>query len=92
MKWAKNALSSSFYISSKHLKKPQNPIEFNLLQNIVTPATLVDFQRLMGGKSLSLLTPSCHRSIVLPHPTKFSSNFFHLLELFIPLSGTFGTS
>ena len=34
MKWAKNALSSSFYINSKHLKKPQNPIEFNLLQNI----------------------------------------------------------
>ena len=92
MKWSKIALSSRFYISSRHPQSLKNPSNLICIKISVTPATLFDSQCLMGGKNLFLFTPSCHRSIVLPHPTKFSSNFFHLLELFVPLSGTFGTS
>ena len=92
MKWTKIVLSSSFYISSRHPQKPQNPSNLICIKISVTLATPVDSQRIMGGKSLFFLTPSCHQNIVRPHPTEFSSNFFHLLELFVPLGGTFGIS
>ena len=44
MKWAKIALSSGFYISSRHPQSLKNPSNLICIKISVTPATLIDSQ------------------------------------------------
>ena len=71
MKWAKNALSSSFYISFRSpyegIPSPNPPPFFNLLVFSFHRFTFTENQRIIVNETLfSLHTPFTHPSIRIP--------------------------
>ena len=81
MKWSKIALSSRFYISSRHPQSLKNPSNLICIKIYVTPATLIDSQCVM------VKGPDSPVTFLSPKHRPSSSNKIQF-QLFLPI-GTF---
>lgn len=99
MKWRIWCISSSFYISFSLLPTPLEPPLFQFSPFSLSSFIPFVYQRLtMKPPHFCLhkyISDTYRTTQYHTRPfciTKFSSNFFYLLELFVPLSGTFCSS